>query len=70
MANTLKKSDHIRIRGTDKKTWLEYCKALKTNSPELFHKMMHSPNLKLNEKVLEELKKQEREIERKIKLGI
>ena len=62
----VKKSDHIRIRPEDKKVWKEYCKALGTPSPGLFHKVLTSPQLKINERILEELKKQEAELKRKL----
>lgn len=61
-----KSSDHIRIRTEDKKEWGQYCKALGTPSPDLFHKVMTSPHIKLNEKILEELKKNEEELKKKI----
>lgn len=61
-----KKSDHIRIRPEDKKTWKEYCRALGTPSPELFAKIIKSPELKLNERILNELKKQEYELKKKL----
>lgn len=61
-----KKSDHIRVRPEDKKTWKEYCKALGTPSPELFKKVMNSPQLKLNDRILTELKRQEQDLKRKL----
>lgn len=64
-----KKSDHIRVRPNDKQTWKEYCKALGTPSPELFSKIMKSPQLKLNQRVLEELKKKEDNFKRKLSLN-
>lgn len=66
MAN--KKSDHIRVRIEDKKKWKNYCRALGTPSPDLFKKVMTSPNLDLNQRVLEELKKQEEDLKRKLSL--
>jgi hypothetical protein len=63
-----KKSDHIRIRPEDKKVWGEYCKALGTPSPDLFSKIIKSPELKLNERILAELKKQEEDLKRKLRL--
>ena len=61
-----KKSDHIRVRPEDKQTWKEYCKALGIPSPDMFSKVMKSPELKLNERILNELKKQEMELKRKL----
>ena len=68
MANNKKKSDHIRVRIEDKKKWNEYCKALGTPSPELFKKVMHSPKLDLNQKMIEELQKKEADLKRKLGL--
>lgn len=61
-----KKSDHIRVRIEDKKKWGEYCKALGTPSPDLFSKVMHSPKLEIDKKILEELQKQEEALKRKL----
>lgn len=63
-----KKSDHIRIRPEDKKLWAEYCRALGTPSPDLFSKIIKSKEINLNERVLVELRKQEEEIKRKLKI--
>jgi len=63
-----KKSDHIRIRVEDKEKWTEYCKALGTPSPDLFKKIMHSPKLDLNKKMLEELQLKEANLKRKLGL--
>lgn len=61
-----KKSDHIRVRPIDKKSWKEWCKTLGTTSPDLFNKVMTSPNLKLNERMLEELRKKEEVLKRRL----
>lgn len=62
----MKKSDHIRVRPEDKKTWRDFCKALGTPSPELFKRVMTSPNLDLNKRVIEELQKKEEALKRKL----
>lgn len=64
-----KKSDHIRVRMDDKKKWNDYCKALGTPSPDLFKKVLTSPKLDLNKRVLEELQKKEMELKRKMGLN-
>lgn len=63
-----KKSDHIRVRPEDKAVWSKYCKDLSLPSPDLFKKVMNSENLKLNEKILQELRKKEEDLRRKLNL--
>ncbi len=60
-----KKSDHIRIRPNDKKTWKEYCDILGEKSPDLFNKIINSKELKLNDRILQELQKKEEILKRR-----
>lgn len=68
MVNKKKNTDHIRIRKGDKLAWKEYCKALGTSSPDLFSKVMQSEKLRLNDKIMEEMRKRDAEMKRKLGL--
>ena len=62
----VKQSIHIRVRPIDHEVWKNYCDALGEKSPELFNKVMTSEKLRLNEKIIEELRKKEEDVLRKI----
>lgn len=65
--NIKKNTEHIRIKKGDKIIWKEYCKALGESSPKLFSKVIHSQELKLNERILNELKRKQEDINRKLR---
>jgi len=54
-----KRTTHIRIRPEDSKIWKEYCNILGERSPDLFGKILKSPEIKMNERILNELAKKQ-----------
>lgn len=62
----VKKSDHIRIMPKDKILWRDYCKALNTTSPNLFSRVIHSPEIKLNDRILKEKQKIDEDLKRRL----
>lgn len=61
-----KNSLHIRIKQEDGKVWKEYCKTLGESSPSLFSKIIKSKELNLNDRILNELKKKEMQMKRRL----
>lgn len=61
-----KNTEHIRIKKTDKILWKDYCSRLGTTSPDLFSKVLKSDTIKLNQKIMEEMKKREQEMKKKL----
>lgn len=61
-----KNSVHIRVKQEDAKTWKEYCKALGEPSPKLFSKVIKSKEVRLDERIMNEYKKKEMELKRRL----
>lgn len=61
-----KNTMHIRIKPDDNHKWKEYCKALGLPSPELFNKILNSKELSLDMRIMNEYKKKEEDLKRKI----
>jgi hypothetical protein len=55
-------STMIRVKRDDRKIWKEYCETLGENSPNLFNKIIKSSEIKLQERILTELKKKQEKI--------
>lgn len=60
------KSTKIRIDIEDAKKWRDYCEATRMPSADLFKKVMKSPKLDIEKRILEEAQKREMELKRKL----
>lgn len=61
-----KNTANIRIYPKEREIWREYCKILGESSPRLFSKVLSSKELNLNQRILNEFKKKEVEVRRRM----
>lgn len=63
-----KNSTNIRVTLEDQRKWKEYCKTLGETSPGLFKKLMTSPKIELDRRILQEARKKQEEVAKKLNL--